>query len=77
MIQSVENEQDFDFLAGMLLLQRVNGIVVFTKVHGLAKSESPRTLRVLGLSNFTCPWTFAKTNTPIRINVPLLPSSIF
>ena len=25
------------------------GVVVFTKVRGLAKSESPQTLRVLGL----------------------------
>ena len=44
------------------------GVVFFTKVRGLAKSESPRTLRVLGLSNFTCPWTFAKTTTPINFS---------
>ena len=39
------------------------GVVVFTKVLGHAKSQSPRTLRVLGLSDFTSPWTFAKTTT--------------
>ena len=31
------------------------GVVVFTKVLGHAKSQSPRTLRVLGLSDFACP----------------------
>ena len=41
------------------------GVVVFTKVLGHAKSQSPRTLRVLGLSDFTSPRTFAKTTTPI------------
>ena len=44
------------------------GVVVFTKVLGHAKSQSPRTLRVLGLSDFTSPWTFAKTTTPIYIS---------
>ena len=46
--------------------KKLMGVLVFTKVRGLANFESPRTLRVLGLSNFTCPWTFAKTNTPIN-----------
>ena len=44
------------------------GVVVFTKVLGHAKSQSLRTLRVLGLSDFTSPWTFAKTTTPIYIS---------
>ena len=44
------------------------GVVVFTKVLGHAKSQSPRTLRVLGLSDFNSPWTFAKTTTPIYIS---------
>ena len=43
------------------------GVVDFTKVLGPAKSQSPRTLRVLGLSDFTSPWTTAKTTTPIYI----------
>ena len=34
------------------------GVVVITKVLTQA-------LRVLGLSDFTSPWTFAKTTTPI------------
>ena len=33
-------------------------VVIFTKVHGHAKSQSPQTLRVLGLSDFASPWTF-------------------
>ena len=32
------------------------GVVVFTKVLGHAKSQSLRTLRVLGLSDFTSPF---------------------
>ena len=42
-------------------------LVVFTKVLGHAKSQSPRALRVLGLSDFTRPWIFANTTTPIYI----------
>ena len=53
--KSVENEQDFEFLAGMLLYcKELMGVVVFTKSRGL--------------SNFTCPWTFAKTITPINFS---------
>ena len=43
--------------------EELMGVVVFTKVQGLAKSESPRTPWVIGLSNFSCPWTFANTTT--------------
>ena len=44
-------------------LKTVLAVVLFTKVLGLKKSESPRTLRVLGLSNITSPRTFAKSTT--------------
>ena len=37
------------------------GAIVLTKVHGPAKSQIPWTLWVLGLSDFTYPWIFAKT----------------
>ena len=42
--------------------------VVFTKVRGQEKSQRPRILQVLGLSDLTSPWTFAKTTTPILIS---------
>ena len=45
------------------LPQNSPGSSTFTKVLGLVKSESLRTLRVLGLSNITSPWTFAKSTT--------------
>ena len=51
---------DFEFLSEMLLLQNMNGSSCFYK--------GPRTLWVLGLLNFTSPWTFAKTTTPIHIS---------
>ena len=41
------------------------GAVVLTKVHGPAKSQIPLTLWVLGLSDFTYPWIFAKTTSPM------------
>ena len=41
------------------------GAVVLTKVHGPAKSQIPWTLWVLGLSDFTYPWIFAKTTSPM------------
>ena len=44
------------------------GAVVFTKVRGQEKSQRPRILQVLGLSDLTSPWTFAKTTTPILIS---------
>ena len=44
------------------------GVVVFTKVRGLAKSESLRTLRVLGpLQNLLLPLTF-RSNVPVVCN---------
>ena len=39
--------------------------VVLTKVHGPAKSQSPWTLWVLGLSDFTYPWIFTQTTSPM------------
>ena len=55
--KNVKNEQDFEFLAGMLLLQRVNGSSSFYK--------GPQTLHVLGsLQKLLPPLTF-------RSNVPL------
>ena len=62
MIQSVENEQDFEFLAGMLLLRKVNWSSSFLqrstdlqslKVHRPFGSLDFQTLLVLG---------FLKTN---------------
>ena len=44
-------------------LKTVLAVVLFTKVLGLVKSESPQTLRVLGLSNITNPRTYAKSTT--------------
>ena len=41
------------------------GAVVLTKVHRPAKSQSPWTLWVLGLSEYTNPWIFAKTTSPM------------
>ena len=44
------------------------GVVVFTKVRGLAKSESPRTLRVLGpLQKLLLPLTF-RSNVPLHLH---------
>jgi len=37
------------------------GVVVFAKVQGQVKFESPRTRRVRGLSYFANPRTFVKT----------------
>ena len=48
--KSVENEQDFEFLAGMLLLRRVNGSSSFYK--GL------RTCKVWKSADPSGPWTF-------------------
>ena len=50
------------------------GVVVFAKVQGLVKYESPRTRRVRGFYNFASPRTFVKTTAPIHIfcgsNIP-------
>ena len=60
--KNVENEQDFEFLAGMLLLRRV----VFTKVHGPFGSLDFQTLLVLGpLQKLLLPLTF-RSNVPLR-----------
>ena len=49
------------------------GAVVLKKVHGPSKSQSPWTLWVLGLSDFTYPWIFTQTTSPMfRSTVPLL-----
>ena len=52
--KSVENKQNFEFVAVMLLLRRVHGSSSFTKVRGLAKFESPK--------------TFSKTTAPINFS---------
>ena len=57
--------------------EELMGVVVFTKVRGFSNLESPQTIRVLELSKFTCPWTFAKSTTPIKFsqqctNVPII-----
>ena len=68
--KSVENEQDFEFLAGMLLLRRVNGSSSFYKGPRTCKvwksgSLDFQTLLVLGpLQKLLLPLTF-------RSNVPL------
>ena len=48
-------------------LKTVLAVVLFTKVLGLVKSESPQTLRVLGLSNIASPRTFAKSTTDMTV----------
>ena len=48
--KSVENEQDFEFLAGMLLLRKVNGSSSFYK--------GPRTCKVWKSADPSGPWTF-------------------
>ena len=58
--KSVENEQDFEFLAGMLLLRKVNGSSSFYK--------GPRTCKVWKSADPSGPWTFAKTTTPINFS---------
>ena len=50
--KSVENEQDFEFLAGMLLLRKVNGSSSFCKgprTSKVWKSKDPQGLRTLRL----------------------------
>ena len=47
--KSVENEQDFEFLAGMLLLRKVNGSSSFYK--------GPRTCKVWKSADPSGPWT--------------------
>ena len=46
--------------------EKLIGVVVFAKVQGQVKFESPRTRRVRGLSDFASPMTFVKTTTPIN-----------
>ena len=46
--------------------EELMGVVVFAKVQGQVKFESPRTRRVRGLSDFASPRTFVKTTTPIN-----------
>ena len=52
-------------------LKTVLAVVLFTKVLGLVKSESPRTLLVLGLSNITSHGTFAKSTTSKTVEIVL------
>ena len=46
--------------------EKLMGVVVFAKVQGQIKFESPRTRRVRGLSDFASLRTFVKTTTPIH-----------
>ena len=62
-----------NFLQECYYFKGLMGVVDFTKVRGLAKSEYPRTLWVLGLSNFTCPLTFASVKTSGRFFSNLYP----
>ena len=48
--------------------EKLMGVVVFAKVQGQVKFESPRTRRVRGLSDFASPRTFVKTTTPINFS---------
>ena len=48
--------------------EELMGVVVFAKVQGQVKFESPRTRRVRGLSDFASPRTFVKTTTPINFS---------
>ena len=51
----------------ILLLSKFFGHVIKNLDGSGFPIQSPRTLRVLGLSDFTSPWTTAKTATPIYI----------
>ena len=46
--------------------EKLMGVLVFAKVQGQVKFESPRTRRVRGLSDFASLRTFVKTTTPIN-----------
>ena len=48
--------------------EELMGVVVFAKVQGQVKFESPRTRRVCRLSYFASPRTFVKTTTPITFS---------
>ena len=61
-LNSCSNEQDFDFLQECYYCKELMGVVVFTKAADL------QSLKVQG-PDFTCPWTFAKTTTPIKVHI--------
>ena len=59
--------EDFNVSTVMVhYCEKLMGVVVFAKVQGQVKFESPRTRRVRGLSDFASPRTFVKTTTPIN-----------
>ena len=61
--KSVENEQDFEFLAGMLLLRRVNGSSSFCKgprTSKVWKSKDPKSKKLL------LPLTLRSNNIPAK-----------
>ena len=50
-----------------MVVEHNMGVVVFAKVQGLVKSESPRTQRVHVICDFESPRTFLKTTALIYI----------